>query len=252
MKLIKQMAFKTNVERMKLLIEYLDKNDVKYSVQHINSEEGNIIIDFVTKEKYILILAHYDAYEGSSGANDNASGVLAVLQLLEKKIMRKTSCRILFTAMEEKGGKGIEKYIKQFGHHNIYYAINIDSCGWGEHVVLCNRRKGPVFNGIKNSCYSDYLPYGDDAILEDYGINVISISTMDSNAYCCFKEIGYCEYNGLDVSQEIIEKYKNLNIFDTMHCGKNDCIEIVSEQNIRKVVQVVSQLLKRINEYQVH
>lgn len=244
MKLIKQMAFKTNVERMNLLTNYLDVNDVKYTVQYVNDEEGNIIIDYVTGKDFLLIVAHYDVIEGSSGANDNASGILVVLELIKKRIVRSVSCRIVFTTMEEQGGKGIEKYIQEYGTQNIYCAINLDSCGWGKYVVLCNRGKRQVIKAQKKVRFSNFMPYGDDAILEDYGVDVISVSTMDNTSYYCFSEIGVFECNGLDVSKELIEEYNKLHIFDTMHCGEKDCIEIVSKQNIRRVTSVILKLLK--------
>lgn len=65
----------------------------------------NIIIDFspCLQEKRLLFSAHYDAFRGSPGANDNASGVAVLLGLCHKLRHRRIPVRIVFFDREERG-----------------------------------------------------------------------------------------------------------------------------------------------------
>lgn len=244
MKLIEQLINVSNLERMKILEKNLKENKINYIVQYIENEVGNIIVDYSNNDKYVLLVAHYDSIKNSSGANDNASGVSVLFRLVLCEEIKDLNCKIVFTALEEDDGKGMKEYIKKYGASNIYKAINIDSCGWGNRVVLCRRTKNDISKNIVGAEFLRFIPYGDDAILEDYGVDVISVSVVDELAYKCFKEIGQFIYNKTNISKELKKEYNNLKLFETMHCGKYDNIQCIDEINLIKTFETIKRMLR--------
>ena len=118
------------------------------------------------KTKEIILCAHYDSTPGSPGANDNASGTLALLKLAEKlskKKFRHTIRLISFDAEEwnkqgaymyfEKRRQALTenkthlktktaKYLKkQTSLDNIKAVINIDTIGAGKTIYNISSKK---------------------------------------------------------------------------------------------------------------
>jgi len=87
----------------------------------------------------ILIAAHYDAVPGSPGADDNATGVAAVLELarvLRDEEMDRT-VRLMFTTAEEVGLVGARRYVAEYvkrspepGEERIVGMISLDMLGY--------------------------------------------------------------------------------------------------------------------------
>lgn len=100
--------------------------------------QGN---DQELQKEYIVLSAHYDhvgLYNGliCNGANDNASGVVAVLELAKRFASEKSNKRsiiLAFFTAEEKGLLGSEAFVRDFSdNHKIVANINIDMCGRGD------------------------------------------------------------------------------------------------------------------------
>ncbi|MGE0521284.1 MAG: M20/M25/M40 family metallo-hydrolase [Candidatus Binatia bacterium] len=88
----------------------------------------------------VVIGAHYDSAEGSPGANDNASGVAALIELA--RLLRdkpvKTPIRFVAFANEEAPyfstgeGMGSAEYVKRFPHaaERIRFMLSLETIGW--------------------------------------------------------------------------------------------------------------------------
>ncbi|MCI1969597.1 M28 family peptidase [Clostridium luticellarii] len=96
----------------------------------------NLIVIKRSKANYnkeaVIICAHYDCFENSVGANDNASGVSVVMETarLLKNVPSNYELRFIFFGGEELGGVGSNHYIKNLSSNdkkNIKAVINIDS-----------------------------------------------------------------------------------------------------------------------------
>lgn len=104
--------------------------------------EGN---DPELKKEFVVLSAHFDhvgIYNGKvcNGANDNGSGVVAVLEiakrLAESKANKRSVLIALFTA-EEKGLLGSHYFTENFDKIGSVVAdINIDMCGKGDDNVI--------------------------------------------------------------------------------------------------------------------
>jgi aminopeptidase YwaD len=87
----------------------------------------------------IIVGAHYDSVPGSPGANDNASGVAAVLEVaraLATTPVRRTVQYVLFGA-EEFGLYGSFAYSNE-RRHGVVAMVNLDMVGWGERLMVGN------------------------------------------------------------------------------------------------------------------
>ncbi|HEY6951778.1 MAG TPA: M28 family peptidase [Bacteroidota bacterium] len=93
----------------------------------------------------VVVGAHFDAAEGSPGANDNGSGVAVVLELIKTLKNYNWNCSIdfVFFDREENGMIGSQFYIQRVVNRNRHYGmINLDIEGTGDEVYV-----GPVGGG---------------------------------------------------------------------------------------------------------
>lgn len=85
--------------------------------------------------KILLLSAHYDCYDGSAGAIDNASGVAALLHILkiikENKISFNCEVRVAFFSAEEMGYHGAYHYLSKLSaaEKNRLRVFNVDMAG---------------------------------------------------------------------------------------------------------------------------
>ncbi|MGH8647470.1 MAG: M28 family peptidase, partial [Gammaproteobacteria bacterium] len=70
-----------------------------YDARGVHSENLEVTLPGVSRpSEIILIGAHYDSVRGSPGANDNASGVAALLELSLALVEAKLACSLRFVA----------------------------------------------------------------------------------------------------------------------------------------------------------
>ena len=177
----------------------------------------NIIIPAKVQKDKISIFAHHDVFRGSSGFNDNSSGVVTLLRLQD---FLKDNVELVITDSEERGGQGCRYYLE----NSILpkEAINLDVVGLpGKIFYDTYASPNRLITNIMHSAeHYPNVPFNDSYILENFGIPTILMLTGKS--------------------RETLIK----NIFDAQHGGKNDHkIEIISEEMMDNVFEV---LLKTI------
>ncbi len=165
-----------------------------------------------TKDEYVIFSAHYDhlgvgkPINGDSiynGANDDASGVTAVIMLAKYfKALGNNERTIVFAAFtgEEMGGLGSQYFSKQFDPNKVVAMFNIEMIGteskWGTNSAYITGYEktdmGPILQknleGTGFTFYPDPYPAqnlfyrSDNATLALLGVpaHTISTSKMDS------------------------------------------------------------------------
>jgi len=140
----------------KLFKRWMDKGkDVVVNVNisgeilpHLTSQ--NVIGMLMGKEvnaEEIIVCAHYDSAYGSPGANDNASGVEAMLKVAEKIIKKETAKTIKFIAFgaEEYLMIGSSYYVESLKEKGqvkkIKAVINLDMVGAGNTLTIAYDQK---------------------------------------------------------------------------------------------------------------
>ena len=181
-----------------------------------NQSANNVIGILLGKSKpneYVVFSAHYDhlgtEQEGKdkvyNGANDDASGVTAVIALANYfKVLDSNERTIIFVAFtaEEIGGYGSKFFSKNINPDEVVAMFNIEMIGteskWGKNsayvtgfeksdfgTLLQKNLKGTNFNFYEDPYPQENLFYrSDNATLAAYGVpaHTISTSKMDSEA----------------------------------------------------------------------
>lgn len=125
----------------------------------------NIIIPSKKKPR-LTLMAHYDAFPGSRGYNDNGSGVAVLLSLQD---LASDYIEIVFTDGEERLGVGADHYFRSRKTESV---INIDVAGSGK-IVQFQRYSG--YSGEIPLQGHDYMerfnvPFSDCMIATEYNI----------------------------------------------------------------------------------
>lgn len=202
---------KPDCDRKNFIQNWLLNYGIKSSVLVIDGK-NHIYVDFGINgydSRYRIknLVAHYDRVFGVAGANDNSSGVFALLNAAKK--LSEMNCihntRIFFTDGEEEGRKGVvsqgayslgKKLIELNPDEGDFYVF--DCVGRGKIPVICELELPPnidknfsrkylnLVNQTKNliSKYSTYnnlvLPasYSDNAGLVVNGIPAVAITML--------------------------------------------------------------------------
>lgn len=136
--IVKEFENKTSTERFELIENYLQKWEVPYHVQHYIS--GKNIFVKAEKMPFIGIGSHFDVViEGEGGANDNASAIAVVLDLVRRNKenpLKNIGLQFFFFDEEEVGLKGSKAYIQKYGIGEMLGLINMELVGMGNQFAL--------------------------------------------------------------------------------------------------------------------
>ena len=244
MEYVKRIAAKEARDRMTAIAELLREMGAEFQVQHFEDAE-NIVLSFPSGEKRMVIGAHWDADEGSSGANDNASGCAVLLRVIKELLGKKNfekSVDFVFFGEEEKGGIGATRYIESVGSENITAMVNLDMCGFGDRILLNDKGNlgDPLFSGLTEKTLLErhgvqlpgFLPEGDDYIFELNRIPSISVCTADGEAKAFFTRLAQKAAANQPIDEADQELFTNLDVVKTMHGGELDSVSSIDGKAI--------------------
>lgn len=241
-----------SADRKGSITEILTQMGASFEVQQFEDVE-NVVVSFHPGGKRLVIGAHWDADEGSDGANDNASGCSVLLHVIEAVLaepLLNKSIDFVFFGEEEKGGIGASRYIESIGKENISAMLNADVCGFGDHILIHD--KGNVSNSFFGGLMDEallkkhnvqlpgFLPQGDDCIFEWSGIPSVSICTAEYNAVTVFSKIGRKIAAEQPITEQDQEALMGLDVVKTMHGGEFDNISCLSGNAIKMVADYLS------------
>lgn len=257
MKYVERIAKVGRDERITAIKSILEENGISYLVQKEKVGEHeieNIIVSLNPTDRRLVIGAHWDSVEGSSGANDNASGCSVVLHLIE--VLRNTdkSIDFVFFDREECEDHGSTGYIQATGAEKIAAMINLDIVGTGKRIVVSDKGNvdNAAFLGAMNKENIDkhevttvlFLPNGDDDRFVEANIPNISVCTIEDSDLDFFIYLGEKLGMGKPLDQEDEERFMKLDILSTMHLGENDNIFCLKQESIDMVANWLADGLK--------
>ena len=242
MKYMERIAKADQAERKRAIIDILGEIGVKFDLQkgHVGAHDvENIVVSCNPSSARLVIGAHYDSVEGSTGANDNASGCSVLLHLIERLKNTGRSVDFVFFDREEYVDHGSEAYLNIVGKENVSAMVNLDMCGYGDGIVVSDKGNAgnSLFYGLLDKTVLDrhnvtvtgFLPNGDDDRFADNGIPNISVCSLGSEDARFFLHIGELLKEGKQPTQEDQERFHSLDIISTMHLGKKDDISFCSQ-----------------------
>ena len=123
-------------------------------------EERNVVADLEGDDpsSFVLLTAHFDAWDPAQGANDNGCGVAAILEgariLKSLNIRPRHTIRFVFFSGEEQSDLGSKAYVEQHKAEldRTWAVINTDSA-LKRHWVFSFTGQGPRSLQLK-SCWS--------------------------------------------------------------------------------------------------
>ena len=239
-------------DRKGVIMELLSGMGAHFEVQHFEDVE-NVVVSLNPSSKRLVIGAHWDADEGSSGANDNASGCSVLLHVIEAVLSAPSfakSVDFVFFGEEEKGGVGATRYIEAVGKESIFAMVNADVCGFGDHILLSDKGNlgNSSFGGLMDQALLQkhkvqlpgFMPQGDDCIFEWSEIPSVSICTAEYNAVIVFAEIGRKIAAEQEITEQDQEALMGLDVVKTMHGGEFDDISYLSSEAVKMVADYLS------------
>lgn len=250
MKYIEKIAKTNQSARKQAIIDILNEIDVKFDLQNACIGEHcveNIVVSCNPGKARLVIGAHFDSVENSTGANDNASGCSVLLHLIERLKSTKYSIDFVFFDREEYIDHGSEAYLNIVGKDKISAMINLDMCGYGDTIVVSD--KGNVnnraFYGVLDRKTIDkhavtivgFLPNGDDDRFTECNIPNISVCTLYEKDIEFFQYVDRQIKEGKQLTEDDQKQFLSLDVVSTMHLGKNDNIFSCNQLCIDKVTQ---------------
>lgn len=210
-------------DRQSFIVEYLSKKNVKTAVIPIN-ERKHIYVVFPTESydsnfKIKTVIAHYDRFPGTQGANDNSFAVFALMNWAIKinEDNKYHNIRLIFTDGEELFGSSCNsKEQGAYGLAVLFKRLNIvndeifvfDCMGRGQIPIIskqtlpenissifrkkfCNLYKETI-KIIQAASYGNYMilpvSYSDNAGFLACGIPAVAVTMLpynETNEYSC-------------------------------------------------------------------
>jgi len=195
---IRQMEGQPDVRRREILLEHLASHRWNFQLQeyaYAGQAGCNVIVDINTEmPPTILLSAHYDSFQGSPGANDDASAIAVLIDAAEKLQLESLEhhVRLVFFDDEEptefwNEPLGMQIYVEEYGVQDLYALLDFELVGMGDAVgiwPIAGVEDRPLLRQLKNyleqinvphdfgyvipAFYGDYLPFRKAGFLDSY------------------------------------------------------------------------------------
>lgn len=201
MDLVKRLAVAEQQGRRGALLDILREKALPFETVRMRQGEHwveNIVVPLGERGaggKRLVLGAHYDSVEGSTGANDNAAAVSILIRLACALRGTERPIDVVFFDREEVEDHGSEAYIQRVGAEKIAAMINLDVCGYGTRVAVYDKgflgdgRFAWALDGAvlarHNVALPGYLPKGDDRIFDQAQIPNISVGILPEGGRPC-------------------------------------------------------------------
>ena len=202
----------TDIERKQSIIQSLNELNINYK----DLDNNAIIVEAKNKNNIVVLSAHYDVFPKSYGFNDNGVALLTILQIIKKL---PDDVEVVFTNMEEWGGRGASYYLKNC-QKNIVGCVNLDVCGIGD-CIYCDNYNNAIF---PKDCKFGSMPFCDGTVFSEYNIPVLTFSTS---------------YKDMNFDRGIMEIYKTIH-----NNEKDNDIDIINFDLVRVVSDKVFESIK--------
>lgn len=267
LKIISEFQYKTDDERGVFLESLLKKSRIDYFLHKTYFKFRrikNIIVNLnKSNEPDVIFSTHYDVIRSYyPGANDCASGIVVLLDLILKMKQKKwnKNFRFIFFDLEEpsilnpRGCLGSQAYIKKFQTNQLKSVYNLELVGIGDAYAIW-----PVFknhedlssfkiliNAMKDLDYyyetagEPSLFYADDRSFRENGFyNVFTITSVPFKDKDVVRKFAFASVG--DVLSGRIQIPEMFRYYHT----KDDVVETIDTDSLQRTVN----LLYRVAEY---
>ncbi len=216
----------------------------------------NVHVEIIPGTPKVVIGAHHDSVKGSTGANDNATGVCVLLKLAKtlRQVAPAIPLELVFFDREESVDRGSEAYIRYTGRENIEAMINLDICGYGDTIAVApirNLQSGMLAKALNQLDQKEHgfrvvehLPPGDDVTFEQYRIPNITLCVLPEAEVDVVAKFGEHIYKNSPETMEALPPPPS--IMETMHNGPRDSIEVVQKGSMQLLHGFLAALVSKL------
>lgn len=246
------LACKDADARRSAMMHALETARLPYTVQRAQPDEKRLR----TAENYlvkigeadapcVLFCAHYDAYPGSFGANDNAAAVCILLDLAHTLQGQGATAEFAFFDAEEEKRAGSRLYMQQLEKGSVTAVVNLDLCGYGDTIVLFDKgcAAKPAMRPFCSKAIQKahgaqlvkYLPESDDASFRASRIPTLSVAIVPRWDVQYLNALS--TYGGGLIGQppEFEMMMSQMEVSTTMHGGFRDTPEHVQPKAMQRI-----------------
>jgi hypothetical protein len=271
--LVRRLEGRSDRERFAILLEEVRARNWQYSLQEYNHRKQygcNLIIDLFTgRPTTILLVAHYDIFGGSPGANDDASALAVLIDAGQRitSLDPSKNIRMIFFDDEEPAIQrfrplGSTKYVEEFGVEGLYAVIDFEMCGIGDAVgiwpvkgmedrpmvlqisEMLSRMQIPYDYGYQvPGFYADYEPFRRAGFLDSYCLTVFD--WVERDLVRAFSESSHAELLARYFGWKRLKKPLVPRLFQHYHTSA-DRSEFVSEEALAMMSDVVVELAEEL------
>jgi hypothetical protein len=199
LEIIKKLEGKSHKRRRETICQLLEAWEVPFQMQTYPT--GINLFLKASTPHYIGISSHYDAVPHCPGANDNASAIAVMLELvrrLQQYDVRHLGLQFFFFDEEECGLKGSRAYVTEFGYRGMKGLYNFEMVGRGDQLALWplkTESKGTLLSALEKQCRllnlpshrfdhlltltSDHMPFRQAGLQDAFSITCISDQDLE-------------------------------------------------------------------------
>ena len=250
---IERIAVVDQSARRAAVLRELQNLDCSFNIQREEIEEHcleNIVVPFGLGTPRLVIGAHYDSVPGSTGANDNGSGVAILLDLVSTlhNGPLPAPLDVVFFDLEEPGLFGSRAYLKHGSPGDICAMVNLDICGVGDTILVApraNLESGllqsivplTVQDGAPPIQVMERLPRGDETSFNQAGIPSVTVGVVP------WEDVELVEaFINAEQGQQLA---RTPSVAETIHNGCRDSIDAVQETALQTVRRWLLQLVEQ-------
>ncbi len=128
---------KTSLQRRQVIKSHLTNQKIPFHSHAYQSGE-NLIVS-TRRSPYLAVSGHYDVVSGSPGANDNATSVAVIFELIDRFFttpLKHIGVTFLLFDEEEKALQGSRAYVQDHHLSEMMGLINLEMLGQGDQWAL--------------------------------------------------------------------------------------------------------------------
>jgi len=211
-------------ESMGLEVRYHNWSNQWYSDSNI---EATLPGTKEASDEIYIICAHHDTVFDCPGADDDGSGVAAVLSAanIMKDYSFNHTIRFVSFSGEELGLMGSQEYVAEAyaNGDNIIAVLNVDMIGFATSSI--NGSNIRVYENVVSEWLTDFTINASEQYEEYIELNVIPSGYSTGSDHASFWEFGYDaiwyqEYEFNDYWHTYLDTIENMNITYAMKCSK--------------------------------
>lgn len=273
LKHIKELEKRPNKGRTEYIKNYLKSAGISFEVQKFRQRvlngENIVITDFCKQDDQaqLLLTAHTNKYFSSPGANDNASGVAVLLNVIDQlkalNLDNNSNTKIIFFDHEDGLAyiDGSTFYVNNTDLSKIKFVLNLDMVGAGNTVVTCpkntdDNRSNPYVNYLLKHLTQKQIKYFSfdlpPLLVEDHvpfvknGVPAISLSMMPERDLGHLKKILNSSKLNQLVESLIMRFHRKKHPMFIMRHRHNDwdTSEYIDELSLELCKKIVMEMIK--------